>query len=188
MDYLQIALIVLVVVGVWAVVELALTMRSARRDVSRVCESAREVVEQAQPVVAKLDGIADELEPAAKQVAPLLKQTGVAVESANVSLERLNGILDDVSSVSGAASSVTGAVNRVAESAASGVAGMVSRLKGVHAADEPARLDGAAATEQQPAREQEPPAPTRYVDYADIASSAEDDAPKSDAANESEEA
>ncbi|HIZ45998.1 MAG TPA: hypothetical protein IAA19_03140 [Candidatus Olsenella pullistercoris] len=171
MDYLQIALIVLVVAGVWAVVELALTMRATRRDVGRVCDSAREVVEQAQPVVAKLDGIADELEPAAKQVAPLLRQAGVAVESANASLGRLNGILDDVSSVSGAASSVTGAVNRVAESAASGVAGMVSRLKGGRPADAPARLDGALS--EEPVREQEPSAPTRYVDYADIAASSE---------------
>lgn len=176
MDYLQIALIVLVVVGVWAVVELALTMRSTRRDVSRVCDSAREVVEQAQPVVAKLDGIADELEPAAKQVAPLLKKTEAAVESASASLEALNGILDDVSSVSGAASSVTGAVKGVAESAASGVAGMVSRLKGAHAVGEPARLDGGSVEVPEGASEPEgePAAPTRYVDYTEISSVAAD--------------
>ena len=54
---LPIVLIVLVLVGIWAVVEIALTMRTARREVEQVSASAREVVEQTQPVVAKLDGI-----------------------------------------------------------------------------------------------------------------------------------
>ena len=36
MDYLNIALIVLVVVAVWAVVEVALTVRSARKNIDEV--------------------------------------------------------------------------------------------------------------------------------------------------------
>ena len=104
---LPIVLIVLVLVGIWAVVEIALTMRTARREVEQVSASAREVVEQAQPVVAKLDGIMDELEPAAKRVTPLLEKTEAAVGEATGSLDRLNAILDDVSSVSGAAAGVT---------------------------------------------------------------------------------
>ena len=187
MDYLQIALIVLAVAGVWAVVEVALTMRSARRDIERLTTSATEVIEQAQPVVAKLDGIADELEPAAKQAAPLLKKAEGAVDSAHESLDRLNGILEDVSSVSGTASSVTGAVNRVAESAASGVASVVSRLRGGSPAEGPARLDaheGEGAdgfpepervTIAGAAAEREARPETRYVDYGDL--SAADDAP-----------
>lgn len=164
---LSIVLVVLVLVGVWAAVEFALTMRSARRDVSALTSSAREVVEQAQPVVAKLDGIMDELEPAAKRVTPLLEKTEVAVDEATVSLDRLSGILEDVSSVSGAASSVTGAVKGVAESAANGVAGVVSRLRGESAPD-PAALPETQQVHHEPKQE----APTRYVDYADVASAA----------------
>ena len=171
---LSIALVVLVLVGVWAAVEIALTMRSARRDVNALTTSAREVVEQAQPVVAKLDGIMDELEPAAKRAVPLLEKTETAVDEATVSLDRLNGILEDVSSVSGAASSVTGAVRGVAESAASGVAGVVSRLRGETSPD-PAALpetraaSGAAAQRREAPRE----TPARDVDYAEVASASD---------------
>ena len=42
MDYLNIALIVLVVVAVWAVVEVALTVRSARKNIDEVSSSAGE--------------------------------------------------------------------------------------------------------------------------------------------------
>lgn len=163
---LPIVLIVLVLVGIWAVVEVALTMRSARRDVSTLTSSAREVIEQAQPVVAKLDGLMDELEPAAKHVTPLLEKTEVAVSGATVSLDRVNGILEDVSSVSGAASTVTDAVKGVAESAATGVAGVMSRLRGGSSADEAAALPQTQQT--APESKPEPEAPTRYVDYGDI--------------------
>lgn len=168
---LPIVLIVLAAAGIWAVVEAALTMRSARRDVSSLTASAREVVEQVQPVVAKLDGLMDELEPAAKRVTPLLEKTEVAVGEATVSLDRVNGILEDVSSVSGAASSVTGAVKGVAESAASGVAGVVSRLRGETGAEAAALLDG-RAPEGTRVPAEEPAAPTRYVDYGEVAPSA----------------
>ena len=53
MDYLNIALIVLVVVAVWAVVEVALTVRSARKNIDEVSASANEVIAQAQPIVAE---------------------------------------------------------------------------------------------------------------------------------------
>lgn len=183
---LPIVLIVLVLVGIWAVVEAALTMRSARRDVERLTTAAREVVEQAQPVVAKLDGLMDELEPAAKHVTPLLEKTEAAVGEASTSLDRLNGILDDVSSVSGAASSVTGAVKGVAESAANAAAGVVSRLRGEATPDAAALLDGRAAEEgEAPAPAEGPAAPTRYVDYGEVAP-APSKADDADAAGEGE--
>lgn len=186
---LPVVLVVLVCVGVWAVVEVALTMRSARHDIDKLTASATEVIEQAQPVVAKLDGIADELEPAAKRVTPLLERTEGAVGTADESLARLNGILGDVSSVSGAASSVTDAVRGVAESAASGVAGVVSRLRGEAPAPERApKLDGAPAPE--------PPTPAedsrgdgRYVDYGAVGGDAQamdDDAPSEGGAAQKE--
>ena len=182
MDALQIALIVLVVVGVWAVVEVAITMRSARRDIERVTTAATEVIEQAQPVVAKLDGLADELEPAAKRLAPLAVKVEGTIDAANDSLDRVNGILEDVSSVSGTASSVTGAVNRVAESAASGVANVVSRLRGGSPAETAARIEASVEQEAKKIVEEhrEPQPPTRYVEYgsvsADESVNASDDA------------
>ena len=185
MDVLQIALVVLVLVGVWAVVEIAITMRSARRDIEKVTTAATEVIEQAQPVVAKLDGIVDEMEPAAKRLAPLAVKVEGTVDAANNSLERVSGILEDVSSVSGTASSVTGAVNRVAESAASGVASVVSRLRGAGTAESAACLEGPAEASPQDDGEvvvpREPQAPTRYVDYGELGAPGQDDTKTSDA-------
>ena len=169
MDFLYIALLVLAVVGIWAVVELALTARTARKSVDKISASANEVIEQAQPIVAKLDGIVDELEPVAKEALPLLKKAEVSLDTANVSLERVNGILEDVSSVSGTASSVTGVVNRAAESAVSGVASVVSRLKGTASSERAARLGEGDAEKDQvelaPSVEQAPP---RYVEYGAV--------------------
>lgn len=164
MEVLDIVLIVLVIIGIWAVIEVALTMRSARRSIEGLAASASEVIGQAQPIVAKLDGIVDELEPASKEALPLLRKAETSLDAASSSLERVNGILEDVSSVSGTASTVTDAVNRAAESAASGVASVVSRLRGGSAAERAARLgEGDGPTEEEgPVVEQVPP---RYVEY-----------------------
>lgn len=188
MDYLQIAVLVLVVIAVWAVVEIALTMRSARRDISKLTASATEaistvteVVEQAQPVVAKLDGIADELEPASKRLVPLIEEAEAAAGSVDDAFKSLNGVLEDVSTVSGTASSVTDAVNRAAESAVSGVVSVVSRLKG-GPSHEAARLEGAPRAQDQeradeaPAPQREESAPTRYVEYTTVSAGSADEA------------
>lgn len=64
LDPLQIVLVILVLAAVWAVVELALTLRHACASVDEVTRTANETIEQAQPVIAKLDGVMDDLQPA----------------------------------------------------------------------------------------------------------------------------
>ena len=54
MNYLDIALIVLALVGIWAVIEVALTVRGARKSIDEVASTANEVIAQTQPIVAKL--------------------------------------------------------------------------------------------------------------------------------------
>lgn len=125
---LGILILALVAAAIWAVVELALTLRKARSSVEEVTRSANETIEQVQPVISKLDGVMDELQPALKQADPIAAKLDVAVAQANVSLERVNGILGDVSAVSGTAVGVTDAVTKVANNAASSVNGIVSRL------------------------------------------------------------
>ncbi|MBQ1840094.1 MAG: hypothetical protein II128_02015, partial [Atopobiaceae bacterium] len=61
MSPLSILLLVLAVAGIWAVVELALTLRKARTTLDEVSHSATEAMDQATPVIAKLDGVVDEL-------------------------------------------------------------------------------------------------------------------------------
>lgn len=120
MDPLQIALIVLAVAGVWAVVELALTLRRARSSVDaldRTLESVNATVAEARPVIAKLDGAIDDIQPALGQVEPLLKQGSIAVEALSADLIEVNGVLRDVSSVTGSVSTASGAVTGIANAA-----------------------------------------------------------------------
>lgn len=165
---LGILILVLVAAAIWAVVELAFTLRKARSSVEEVTRSANETIEQVQPIISKLDGVMDELQPALKQADPIAAKLDVAVTQANVSLERVNGILGDVSTVSGTAVGVTDAVTKVANNAANSVNGIVSRLAHVPGergsaklapADDASLADGPTAT---PHRAKEP---TGYVTY-----------------------
>ena len=165
MDFLHIALLVLAVIAIWAVVEVALTMRTARRSIDKLTTSASEVIDQAQPVVAKLDGVVDELEPAVKRLGPLMDEADGAVRSADAAFKSLNGVLEDVSTVSGTASSVTDAVNRAAESAVSGVASVVSRIKCGASAKGAPRLEGAEDPEPERTEVRARQEPPRYVEY-----------------------
>lgn len=188
MDYMTIALIVLVVVAVWAVVELALTLRSARKNVEEVAASANEVIAQAQPIVAKVDGMVDELEPAVKQAGAIAAKANVAMDGANASLASVNAILSDVSTVSGTAAGVTETVNGAVQGAAASVANAVKKVAGRAGGSAPALKEGAEKTDE-PAGSvtidaTEPKAERRatsYVVYGEAAKPAEPDADAADA-------
>lgn len=181
MDPLQIALIVLAVAGVWAVVELALTLRRARSSVDaldRTLESVNATVAEARPVIAKLDGAIDDIQPALGQVEPLLKQGSIAVEALSADLIEVNGVLRDVSSVTGSVSTASGAVTGIANAASE----KVQRLFAKHH-DDPAagsralsdaagdaavagEGDGASDDEAVPAADEGEPK-RRYYTYSD---------------------
>ena len=89
MDPLRIALIVLALVGVWALVELALMLKRARATVEsldRTVSDVNDVVGEARPVIVKLDAALDAVAPALEQIDPLLKQGTVAVEALSADL------------------------------------------------------------------------------------------------------
>ena len=145
MNYIDIVLILLVIAGIWAVVEIALTVRSARKSIEEVTVSANQTIEQAQPIIAKLDGMMDDLDPTIKQIPALMEKVDTTVESANTSLESLNVVLGDVAAVSGAASAVTATVSKAASDAVSGVVDSVSKLgSGIGSVVNPSKLAAAA--------------------------------------------
>lgn len=157
MEPLQIALIVLVVAGIWTIVELALTLRKTRSAVEEVTHSAHEAIEQVQPIIAKADGMVDDLQPSMKHVNPMLLKATTSVDLLNANLAELDGILSDISNVSGAASNATIAAGEVVGHATSAAAGLVNKITGkknktapdaLHAAHEPARLTD--TTESEP--------------------------------------
>ena len=151
LSMLDIALIVLVLVAVWAVVELALTIRSARKSIDEVVTSANETIAQIQPIIVKVDGMADELDPAVKQIPGMLEKTTVTIDSATATLDGLNAILGDVGTVTNVASNVTATVSSAATSAASGVVGVISKVAGPgKPQDQQHQLDGARDDEPAP--------------------------------------
>ena len=186
MNYLDIALIVLALVGIWAVIEVALTVRGARTSIDEVASTANEVIAQTQPIVAKLDGMVDELQPAVKDVPALMEKANTALDSANESLASVNAILDDVASVSGTAAGVTEAVNGAVSGAASAVAGVVGKIAGGRKSCAPAQIsEGAAPASLEGVTVPEPaerPARTvSYVDYDAVAPAADSaEKPESD--------
>lgn len=120
MEPIQIVLILLAAAGVWAVIELALTVRRARTTVDSLDKTVNEVNEaigEARPVIAKLDGVIDDLQPALAQVEPLLKQGSIAVEALSADLLEINGVLRDVSQVTGTVSTASDAVSGIADAA-----------------------------------------------------------------------
>lgn len=140
---LNILLIVLVGVAIWAVVELAITIRKARASVDEITRSANDTIGQVQPIIAKIDGAVDEIQPAVKQVDPIVSKAQGVIDQANESLGKVNTILGDVSTVSGTAAGVTNVVTQVTSAAADAATGLVSKIRG-DVDEGPAAIEGAA--------------------------------------------
>lgn len=130
MNYLDYLLIILLVVAIWAVIELALVFKRTRRSVAALTKEVNQTIDQIQPVIDKVDGIIDDLQPAIKQVDPIVGEAKLTVLEANESLKKVNGILQDVSNVSSTASDVSDAAVHAANSVASATTGFVNRILG----------------------------------------------------------
>lgn len=182
MDPLHILLVLLVIAGIWAVIELALTIRRARTTVDSLDKTMGEVndmLAETRPVVAKLDGAIDELQPALTQVEPLLKSANVAVDALTSNLIEVEAIVRDVSAVTGAAANAGNVVSGVADSASEAVQKLLGKFKPGSPDPERALNEGAdssreavltSAPEDAPA---EAPAPApRYYTYDSEPSSA----------------
>lgn len=166
MEPMTIALIVLVVAGVWAVVELALTLRQTRKSVSELTDSVNDTIGEVRPAIAKLDGAIDELQPAVKQIEPILEKAATSVDLINVDLVRVEGILSDVNSVTGTGARVTEAVTGAVEHAAGGVAGVAAKVAGKVTGKQPSKLAGHEdpASLEAPKGEQSADAPSVSVE------------------------
>lgn len=132
MSPIQIALLVLAVAGVWAVVELALTLRKTRTVVDSLDKTVSDLnntLAEAQPVVAKLDGAVDELTPALAQMEPLLKSSKTAVDALTSNLVEVEAVVRDISEVTGSMAEASNAVSSVTDSAAGAVQKLFNKVK-----------------------------------------------------------
>ena len=177
MEPIQIVLIVLVAAGIWAVVELALTIRRARTTVDTLDKTMNEVNEaigEARPVIAKLDGVVDDLQPALSQVEPLLKQGSVAIEALSADLIEINGVLRDVSQVTGTVSTASDAATEKVQRLLGKKHRTASAKRALSESAEPKDADAsdALAAEDADTRADTEPAPieapaNRYFTYSD---------------------
>lgn len=150
MSPIQIALLLLAVAGVWAVIELALTLRKTRTVVDSLDKTVSDLnntLAEAQPVVAKLDGAVDELTPALAQVEPLLKSSKTAVDALTSNLVEVEAVVRDISEVTGSMAEASNAVSSVTDSAAGAVQKLFNKVK-APVADADRKL--AAAEAEQP--------------------------------------
>ena len=164
MDAMTIALIVLVAAAVWAVVELALTLRRTRRSVADLTDSVTGVVDEMRPVITKLDGAADELVPASKRIEPILEKAATSVDLLNVDLVRVEGILSDVNTVTGTGARVSDAVSGAADAVATGVGRAAAKVAGKVQGRAAAKIAGAEQPHlEAPGAEEVPPAEVERV-------------------------
>lgn len=147
MEPLTIALIVLVIAGVWAVVELALFLRRTRKGVADITDSLNQTIAEFQPTVSKLDGIVDELGSSSKQVEPLLEKASTTVDLVNVNLVRTESVLADVNTATNTAANLSNTVSATANNAAAAVAGAVNKVAGKVGGKAASKLEAAPAAD-----------------------------------------
>lgn len=173
MSPIQIALLVLAIAGVWAIVELALTLRKTRNVVDSLDKTVNDLnntIAEAQPVVAKLDGAVDELTPALAQMEPLLKSSKTAVDALTSNLVEVEAVVRDISEVTGSMAEASNAVSSVTDSAAGAVQKLINKVK-APAADAERKLSSAAEAEQPTER-------VLIVEAGDEAAAGDDDCHK----------
>ncbi len=109
-DILGIALpVVFIIVGValvWFVVELALTIRRARRTIV-------ELQDQVTPTLDNVDKIVADVTPVAAKIDPLVDRASLTVDAANLEMMRIDEILEDVTQMTDGATKAMDAVGAV---------------------------------------------------------------------------
>ncbi len=127
-EILNIALpIVFLIVGVvlvWFLVELVLTLKTARKTVDSIQE-------QLTPTLEHVEKITKELEPAMTKVDPLMERVSLTVDAANLELMRVDQILEDLGDVTGTVSKATNAVDTVASAPVNLVSNVTEKVRGV---------------------------------------------------------
>ena len=173
MEPLQIILIVLVVAGVWAVVELALALRRMRTtmdgidktmaEVTDAVVEAKETLAETRPVIAKLDGAIDDMQPALERVEPLLESAHIATNALSADLVEVEAVIRDVSAFTGAAANAGSAFTNAADTASEAVQRLLGRRKATPAPDTERALEaGATAADVEPSAEETAPVASKY--------------------------
>ncbi len=124
--------VVLIVLGVWAVVEFAVTCRKTRRTVKKLSAKIIETIERAEPLIDKTEAVIDELDPAVKQLNTLLDRMGVTIDALTYDLLQAEEVIANLSRVTSASAQATdvisSSVSRATNVLASGLTGVIDRF------------------------------------------------------------
>ena len=197
MELLNIALpIVYALVGValvWFVIELVLTVRTARKTVKSVKKqidptlesvgkitaslepavaNVNRLTEQLQPTIEHVGNITASLEPVSAKIDPLVDRVSLTVDAANLEIMRVDQILEDVTQITESVSNTLDTVDTVTNAPLELVNSVTdrvrSRLKPRYASKESERLGQTAPAGTSPVRD--------FVDAAsDVAGAAVSD-------------
>lgn len=139
---------------IWLGVELAVTVRRARRAID-------DVQKQVEPTLASLEAITESLEPAAAKIDPLIDRASLTIDAANLEIMRVDQILEDVSEVTDTLSTAANAMNDVASAPAEIVNTITDKVRGAfktrHASPESSALGAEKAVGEGA------PAPARHT-------------------------
>ena len=127
---IPILVIALLAVGIWAVIELVLVLRRARKTVDTANELVTEAKTSLEPTLARIDPIVEQVQPAAARLDPLVERAQLTVDAANLEIMRLDQILEDVSKVTEVAGKAAQSVDTVTSAPAELVTGAVEKLRG----------------------------------------------------------
>ncbi len=152
----------------WMLIELAGTLRTARKTVV-------ELKEELDPTLANVKTITEELQPTLAKVDPLIERVQLTVDAANLEIMRLDTIMSDLGDISGTLTSAVEAVDTVANAPLNLVNKATSKLNGVlgtsKAASDASKALG-AKKEAVPAPQLEEPAvpvEEKVAQIADVA-------------------
>ncbi len=139
--------IVYIIVGVglvWFVIELALTIRKARKTVAAIQE-------EIEPSLASIQKITADIQPVITKVDPLVERVSLTVDAANLEIMRVDQILENVTSITGSVNKAVGAVDTVTSAPVDFVNSVTKKVRSVfkpkYASNESMKLGGAEGAE-----------------------------------------
>lgn len=125
---LWVCLVILIVVGVWAVVEIALTIRKARSSLDTLLSQADATLTQVGEILDTADKTLTELQPSVQQLPGLLQEAERAIDVLSNDLATADTILADVSVLTGTAMNATNAISRGASQASTALGSAVAKV------------------------------------------------------------
>lgn len=119
------ALVILVLAGIWLVVELVFTVKSVRKTVvniepklDKLNDELVGTLQEVKPVLANIDSNLTEIQGSVQEVRPLLTKAGTAIDAISLNLLSMDEILHDVSEITHSAACASNAVGSLASNAA----------------------------------------------------------------------